>query len=176
MNFAYLVEVVIILYVIALYIFMIKHKYKNIARKSIILIIGILLFEFMSEPMFENIGFHSWSYLYKDITWIVTLEWLSIIFTSIIIVDYLYSHLPEKRRFWLYLLFIEGITVPIEIFLVQTGIRKYAELLTVNLSGLYIPFTSVPIEGVFAIPAFTALILCFYKYVNHLFYLRRKNA
>lgn len=164
-----LFELFIIIYTAGLWLYMKSKKYKNITRKFAVLTVGVLLFEFMTEPMFQNIGFNSWAYLYKDITWIITLGWISIFMTAIMLVDYFFGYLPEKKRFWLYLLLIEVLTVPIESGLIQSGIRKYSNLIAVNLSGLYIPLTIVPIEAIYAIPVFTSLILAFYKYINHLF-------
>lgn len=162
-------ELFVISYTLGLWYYMRNKGYKNITRKFAILAIGVLLFEFMTEPMFINTGYSSWAYLYKDITWVVTLGWVSIFMTSIISVDYHFHHLPEKKRFWLYLLFIEALTVPIESGLVQTGMRKFSTIVTAQLSGLYIPLTVVPLEGIFAIPVLASLILTFYKYINHLF-------
>ena len=164
-----IIEVMIVIYTISLWVYMKKNKYRDVTRKFIILFVGVLLFEIMSEPMWLNEGFDSWAYIYKDITWVITLGWVSIFMTSILIVDHAFRHLPEKSRFWLYLLFIEAITVPIEAGLVESGVRKYAPVLTATMSGLFIPYTSVPLEAVYAIPLFTSLILTFYKYINHLF-------
>lgn len=148
--------------------FMTKKGYKNVSRKFIILLIGALLFEIMSEPMWINSKLSNWAYLYKDISWILTLGWVSIIMVSILLVDYGFRHLPEKKRFWLYLLIVEAITVPLETVLFTVGIRGYAPELLERTSGFLIPFTKMPIEGVIVIPIFISLILTFYKYVNYL--------
>ena len=169
MSWILFLEIFIILFTIGLYFFMKKRGHKNVLRKLIILFVGVLLFEIMSEPMWLNLGFDSWAYVYKDITWIITLGWVGIFMSSILIVDHAFSHLPEKKRFWLYLLFSEAITVPLEMLLLETGIRKYAPVLMETMTGFTIPLTTVPLEAVYAIPLFTALILAFYKYVNHLF-------
>ncbi len=169
MSWIFFLELFIIAFTIGLYFFMKKRGHKNVLRKLIILFVGVLLFEIMSEPMWLNLGFDSWAYIYKDITWIITLGWVSIFMTSILIVDHAFHHLPEKKRFWLYLLFSEAITVPLEMLLLETGIRKYAPILIDTMTGFTIPFTTVPLEAIYAIPLFTSLIIVFYKYVNHLF-------
>ena len=87
-------------------------------------------------------------------------------FLCFLILGYIFHKQPEKNRFILYLFFIEAITVPIESVLLITGVREYAPVLTETMSGFTIPFTIVPIEAVFAVPLFAALIISFYKYVN----------
>lgn len=168
MNILFL-EILIIVCTILLWWYMKKQGYKNVTRRMIILFIGVLLFELMSEPMWLNLGFHKWAYLYKDITWIITLGWVLIFMISMLLVDFSFPNLQEKKRFWLYLLFAETITVPLEMMLLETGIRKYAPILLDTMTGFTIPFTSVPMEAIYAIPIFSALIISFYKYINHLF-------
>ncbi len=168
-------EFIVIIYTILLAVFMIKRKHKNVLRKMAILFIGVLLFEIISEPMWLNTGFDSWAYIYRDITWVMTLAWVSVFLTAIMLVDYGYGRLPEKKRFWLYLLIIEAIYVPIEAGLIQTGVRAYAPVLTETMTGFAIPLTSVPLEAIYAIPIFTALILSFYKYVNYLCEIKDAN-
>lgn len=169
MNWALVLEVIVLVYFVGLLGFMFSKGHKSVIRKILILFVGVVLFELMSEPMWLNIGFHSWAYLYKDITWIVSIGWVNIFMTSFMLIDYFYGHLSDVKRFWLYLFLIEVFTVPLETFLLQTGIREYAPVLTVTMTGKMIPFTVVPIEAIYAIPLFAALIITFYKYVNHLF-------
>jgi len=169
MTWISFLEVFIIVFTVGLYLFMKKKGHKNVLKKMIILFIGVLLFEMMSEPMWLNIGFDRWAYIYNDITWIITLGWVNIFMVSMLVVDRAFYKLPERRRFWLYLLFSEAITVPIEMLLLMTGIRKYAPVLMETMTGFTIPFTNVPLEAIYAIPLFTSLILAFYKYVNHIF-------
>jgi len=164
-----LFEVFTITFTIGLWIFMKNKGYKNITRKFLILFFSVLLFEFMSEPMWLNDGFQKWAYIWQDITWIITLGWVGIFMFTFLIVDYTFRKTPEKKKFWIYLLFLEAIVVPIEAGLVISGIRSYAPILANTLSGYFIPLTNVPIEAVYAVPLFTSLIICFYKYANYLF-------
>lgn len=168
MSLALIFEIVIILLGIGLYVYMKKNGYRNINRKFIILIIAILLFELMTEPMFINKNLDFWTYLYKDISWIITLGWVIIIMGSMLIVDYIFRDLAEKKRFWIYLLFITGIVVPVETFLLQSGLREYAPELLARTSGIFIPLTSIPLESVFVVPIFISLIISFYKYLNYI--------
>jgi len=161
-------EIFIVMFTIALWIFMKTKGYKNVTRKFIILFVSVLLFEFMSFPMWENSGFQKWAYIFQDITWIITLGWVGIFMFTFLIVDYAFRKTPEKYKFWIYLLVLEAIVVPIESGLIIFGIRGYAPILANTLSGYMIPLTVVPIEAIYAVPLFTALIICFYKYANYM--------
>jgi len=162
-------EVLIIVFTIFLWIYMKAKGYRNVTRKFLILFFSIILFEFMSEPMWNNSGFQSWAYIWQDITWIITLGWVGIFMFTFLIVDYAFRKTSETRKFWIYLLFLEAIVVPIESVLVISGVRGYAPILADTFSGYLIPFTVVPIEAIYAVPLFTSLIICFYKYANYLF-------
>jgi hypothetical protein len=161
-------EILIIIVTIGIYSYL-KNYEKKAKQKFIILFIAVFLFEIMSEPMWINHLFNSWAYLYGNVSWIVTLGWVDIFFVSFIIVDKLIfknKKLSEKIKFWLYLLIVTIITVPLEAMLLKYGFRSYSSALTDTFSGLLIPFTGVPIELLIAVPMIAALIIPFYKYVN----------
>jgi hypothetical protein len=162
-------EIFAIAFTVLLWVFMKSKGYKNVTRKFLILFFSVLLFEFMSEPMWANTGFQKWAYIWQDITWIITLGWVGIFMLTFLIVDYAFRTTPEKKKFWIYLLVLEAIVVPIESGLIISGVRGYAPILADTLSGYMIPLTVVPIEAVYAVPLFTSLIICFYKYINYLF-------
>ena len=159
-------ELFVIIYAVGLYWFMRQKQYKNVTRKFVILFLGVLIFEIISEPMWLNPGFHKWAYIYSDVTWIFTLGWLSVYMTSMILIDYFYGHLSDAKRFFMYILVAEAFIIPIETFLIQIGVRGYAPVLLNNLSGILIPYTQMPLEALLAFPMFTALIITFYKYMN----------
>jgi len=162
-------EILIVVFAVLLWAYMKTKGYRNVTRKFLILFVGVLLFEFMSEPMWNNNGFQSWAYIWQDITWVIALAWVGIFMFTFLIVDYAFRKTPEKKKFWIYLLILEAIVVPLESALVISGVRGYAPILANTFSGYMIPLTVVPIEAVYAVPLFTSLIICFYKYVNYLF-------
>ncbi len=162
-------EILIVAFTIILWVYMKTKGYRNVTRKFLILFFSVLLFEFMSEPMWNNSGFQNWAYIWQDITWVITLGWVGIFMFTFLIVDYAFRTTSEKKKFWIYLLVLEAIVVPLESALVISGIRGYAPILADTLSGYMIPLTVVPIEAVYAVPLFTSLIICFYKYINYLF-------
>src|SRR3989344_9674486 len=100
-----LFELFVLVLAIFLFSFMVKKGYQNVTRKFLILFIGILLFEIISEPMWLNTGFDSWAYMFRDITWVLTLGWVTVFMMAIIGVDYFFRGASEKKKFFLYLLF-----------------------------------------------------------------------
>ncbi len=167
MSSVFIFEIVMILVTIGLLYFMKKNKYKHIFLKSIILFVGVFLFEVMSEPMWRNFLLNPWAYIYNDVSWIITLGWVNIFLVSIILVDYFFKKLDEKRKFWLYLLFVTIITVPVEAILLNVGIRAYDPVLLNTMTG--ITFLSAPIETLFIVPMIAAFVIPFYKVVYGLF-------
>ena len=162
-------ELGIILTTVLLWTFMTNKGYKNVTRKFLILFIGVLLFEIISEPMWINMGFSSWAYIYKDITWVLTLGWVNAFMLAIIGVDFAYQKSNEKIKFFLYLLFISALVIPVEAIMISLGIRGYAQFLLDSMqSGILMPLLYIPIEAIYAVPIFCALILSFYKYINYL--------
>ena len=147
-----------------------KKGYKNITRKFLILFLGVLLFEIISEPMWLNTGFDSWAYIYRDITWVLTLGWVNTFMAAILAVDFVYKHASEKKKFFLYLLFISALVIPAEGAMIFMGLRGYADFLLETMqSGVLMPILNLPIEAIYAVPIFCSLILSFYKYINYLF-------
>lgn len=162
-------EIAIVLLSVGLWYYMKRNGHKNILKKFLILFIGVLLFEIMSEPMWRNINLNSWAYVYHDISWIITLGWLNIFMISMLLVDHFFSSYSEGKKFWLNLLFVTIITTPIEVALLATGLRDYDPILTSTMTGISIPFTSAPLEIIMVIPIIAALIIPFYKVMLELF-------
>ena len=165
-----LYELGIIITTIAIWFFMTKKGYKNVSRKFIILFLGVLLFEIISEPMWLNSGFDSWAYIYGDVTWVLTLGWVNAFMLAILAVDYFYRDSSVKKKFFLYLLFISVLVIPVEAIMISAGLRGYADFLLETMrSGIIFPVLYLPVESIYAVPIFCSLILSFYKYVNYLF-------
>ena len=162
-------ELFIIVFTIGLFFYLKRVSYKNTLRKFVIMFFGVLLFEVMSEPMWKNYLLDSWAYLYRDVSWLITIGWVDIFLVSMMLVDNYYQKLNEKKKFWIYLLFVTVITSVIEVMLLKVGIRGYAPILKSKMSGLAIPFTKAPIEIIPTVPIIAALVISFYNYINHLF-------
>lgn len=82
--------------------------------------------------------------------------------------DYSFQKLPEKVKFFMYTAVISVLVLPFEIIMLNIGVRGYAPFLTERLSGLMVPLTQVPLEGLYASPIFIMLVLAFYKYMNYM--------
>ena len=162
-------EISMILITVVLWFLLKKKGDKHITKKLILLFIGVLLFEIMSEPMWRNLRLDPWAYLFNDVSWIITLGWVNIFVVAMLIVDKFWNNLSEGKKFWLYLLFITLITTPAEILILQAGIRAYDPVLTDTMLGIMIFGTKGPIEIIFIVPIIAALIIAFYKFFDDLF-------
>ena len=161
-------EISIILISILLAWAMKKKGYQRILIRFVITFAGVLLFEIISEPMWINTGFSTWAYIYKDVTWILTLGWTNIIIMSTFFIDNWFASLSERKKFFLYLLLIVALVVPVEAIMMANGLRGYADFLLRTMSGLVIPILRLPVEAIYAVPIFSSLVLSFYKYLNYL--------
>jgi len=145
-------------------------------RDSIIVLIAVIFFEIMIEPMVLNAKLPEWSYFYRDVSIIMSGIWIIIIWLSIILVDKLFIQTKLFERFVIYLLVASVITTPIEAWLISNGFRVYGPSATENFSGYQFPFTDVPIEVVFAVPFYLSLIISSSKYWIYILDNRKKVA
>jgi hypothetical protein len=124
--------------------------------------IGVLIFELFTAPMWHNYKLGPWAYVYQDVSWILTLGCTVLILSVVTIVDQLLSQWREWKRFIVYLVVLDLVTFPLEIWVFQIGIRRYAPEVLETLSGITI--AGVPLEALYYIPVFTGLVIGFYKY------------
>ncbi|MFN0199656.1 MAG: hypothetical protein ACKVT0_23120 [Planctomycetaceae bacterium] len=123
---------------------------------------GVFLFELFTAPMWVNQKLGRWSYVYTDVSWILTLGWTTLFLATVHLVDRYLPKWGARKRFAAY---IGVLLVPViiaEIITVQIGIRKYAPEVLMSVSGYNV--AGVPIEILYYIPVFTSLVLAFYKY------------
>ena len=160
-----LFELLMILITVIIVGYMKMSGQKEVMKKFGLMLIAVLLFDIMSEPMWINQGLDSWAYLYGNVSWVLAFGWASIFFLTFLIVDNGFKKMLEKGKFWLYLLVATILTVPAESLILKLGIRSYAPVLSETFSGLMIPLTHVPVEVLLATPIITALIIPFYKYM-----------
>ena len=126
--------------------------------------VAVLLFELMIEPMVVNAGFPSWSYVYRDITFLMTGVWIVLIALSTNLVDKFLFHIGLKARFVAYIAIVGLLALPIESWLIKNGFREYGATATADFTGIVTPITGVPVEVAFAIPLYMALIVAFSRY------------
>lgn len=161
-----LFEFLVVLVTIGILVYMKKSGDKEVMKKFGLMLVAVFLFQIMSEPMWVNNNLHSWAYLYGNVSWVLTFGWVSIFFLTFLIVDKGFKKMPEKNKFWLYLLVATIITVPAESLILKLGIRSYAGVLSSTFSGIMIPLTQIPLEVILAVPMISALIIPFYKYME----------
>ncbi len=143
--------------------FVLKKKYANLKYMAISTV-AILAFELIIHPAVINSGFSSWTYLYQDITVVLTMGWVMLVGVSIALVDFAFGHLSELKRFWLYLALLDAFVLLFEILFTRLGLRSYIPALAESRYGLYLPFTAIPIGIALATPAMLALVIAFTKY------------
>ncbi len=127
-------------------------------------VLAVFLFELMIEPMVSNVGMPSWSYIYRDISILMTGFWVVTIWIVTSLIDRFFRHVSQPRRFVLYLLLGGLLTYPVEAFLIKNGFRVYGPSATANFTGIVTPLTGIPVEVAFAIPFYLALMICFIRY------------
>ncbi|MFH2021310.1 MAG: hypothetical protein ABIJ34_07895 [archaeon] len=140
-----------------------KKKNKEVVKRFFLLSIGILIFEMFTSPLWHNVGLDPWAYLYMDVSWILTIGWASILLFSMTFVDYV-SKAKEKVKFFYYLCIASFLGLVAEAWVILLGIRSYSPEVNAILIGKYIPLTGVPVEAIYYIPVFMALVIGFARY------------
>lgn len=125
---------------------------------------GVFLFELMIEPMVVNANLPAWSYIYHDISFLMTGLWVILIWLATYLVDRWLIHFNLVKRFLCYLGFIGIIILPIEAWFINHGYRIYGPSATANFTGFTTIITHIPIEVAFAIPLYLALVIAFIRY------------
>jgi hypothetical protein len=124
--------------------------------------LGVIFFELFTAPMWNNAHLGRWAYLYRDVSWVLTLGWTVLFLVVVELVDRLLPRWRALPRFLLTLALITALTVPLETLLVGAGIRSYApEVHEAALGGFV---NGVPVAIVYYVPVFAALVIGFYRY------------
>ena len=118
----------------------------------------------MVEPIVQNNKFPTWSYVYRDITFLYTGLRVLLIAVGAIVVDRFMIGLSLPLRFFAGVLLISALALPFESWFVTNGYRVYGSSAVMNYSGFTTPLTGLPVEIVFAIPCYLSLIVCFIRY------------
>ncbi len=126
--------------------------------------IAVFLYEMMVEPMVVNAKFPEWSYVYRDISLVLTGVWVLIIWLSTNVIEKFLIHYGLKVRFIATISLASLFFTPIEAWFIRNSYRLYGPTTQANFSGIEVPFTSVPVEVAFAVPFYLALVLAFVRY------------
>lgn len=125
---------------------------------------GVFLFELMIEPMVDNANLPRWSYIYRDVSLLMTGMWVLLIWLATYLVDRFLLHLGLATRFLCYLGVIALIILPIEAWFINNGYRIYGPSATANFTGFNTFIANIPIEVAFAIPLYLSLVIAFIRY------------
>jgi len=131
-------------------------------QRAAIMAGGVLIFEIFTAPLWVNDNLGRWAYVYQDVSWILTIGWTAMILYVIVMVDHWLPDWKAPWRFATYLGVLLVLVTIAEMVVVGLGIRKYAPEVIESVSGINL--LGVPIEILFYVPVFTALVIAFYKY------------
>ncbi|MDX2212664.1 MAG: hypothetical protein SFY66_05180 [Oculatellaceae cyanobacterium bins.114] len=134
----------------------------QIPKRFLLMSIGVLIFELFTAPMWHNFKMGWWAYIYRDVSWILTLGWSAMMLSVVLIVDRIFKHWKEWKRFILYLATLTVLVSFFETVVVNIGIRSYSPEVLASTSN--ITLLNVPIELIYYTPVFTTLVISFYKY------------
>lgn len=127
-------------------------------------LLGVFLFELMIEPMVINANLPAWSYIYRDVSILMTGLWVVVIWLTLYAVDRLLIHFGLVARFLVYLGVIGIIVLPLEAWFINNGFRVYGPSAVANFTGFETIFTNVPVEVAFAVPLYLALVITFIRF------------
>ena len=147
---------------------------KDIFKKFGLAFIAITLFEYFTQSLWLNKGLEPWAYLYLDVSWIIGLGWTTIIIVSRSLIEMYFPYLTEKLKFFIKLAVIGIIGFFAEWVVLGLGIREYSEAVNKTLSGIMIG--PVPIEAIYYIPVFMALVLSFSLYWESILNIKKNES
>ena len=145
-------------------LFILSKLTKSIFVKYLIMVLGVLIFEIFTAPMWNNLKLGRWAYVYRDVSWILTIGWSTLILSTIVVIDKFFKNFREWKRFLIYLILLTVLVFITEITVVNLGIRSYSQEVKDTIIGVSI--FNTPIEGFYYIAVFTALVIGFYKYLT----------
>lgn len=144
--------------------FVLSRTTQQLWLRTIVMMTGVFLFELFTSPMWHNEHLGRFAYVYCDVSWILTLGWTTLILAAVFSVDRWRPQWSEPKRFATYLGILLAVITIAEICVVALGIRKYSPEVLQAVSGISV--LGVPVEILYYVPVFTALVIAFYKYWN----------
>lgn len=159
----FIFEVAIIVGAVLAYRFL-SARFERVGRHLALIAIGVFALEFFTAPMWDNRNLGFWAYIYRDVSWILTIAWTTMIALTIYLVDFVIGVRQPLRRFALYLVVLTPLTLLFEAVTVALGIRVYAPETLAAAGPWRIPILEVPAAGLYYVPVFMALILSFYRH------------
>ena len=156
-------EILVILVTVILLLYL-QSKNKNSWKIFLITAIGVLLFEYFTQALWFNQNLESWSYLYLDVSWIMTLLWTNVILFSIFIIESLKPKVSEVKKFFMSIGVITVFVLIIEWSLIRLSIRGYPQVIVELYESLPRLFGIVPLKELIYVFAFMSLVVAFTRY------------
>lgn len=153
-----------VLFIVAC-LLVIQYKLDNKTfRRFFFAFVAVYLFQYFTQALWLNQNLEPWAYLYLDVSWILTVGWAGIIVTSMKLIDLYFPRLPEGVRYIFQVIIIGLIGFLAEWVVVGLGIRHYPSAVREIFSGVMLGYGKVPIEALYYIPVFMALMVAFVRY------------
>jgi hypothetical protein len=159
----FIFEVAIVVAAFLAYRFL-SARFERVGRHMALIAIGVFALEFFTAPMWDNRNLGFWAYIYRDVSWILTLAWTTMIALTVYVVDTVIGVRTAWRRFALSIVLLTPATLLFESVTVALGIRAYAPETLAAAGSLRIPILEIPAAGLFYVPVFMALVLSFYRH------------
>ncbi len=141
---------------------LLSRRVERLGQRFGVMALGVLIFEMFTAPMWHNAHLGRWAYLYRDVSWVLTLGWSVLFLLVVELGDRLLPHWRAWRRGLLNVVVLTVLVVPLEWLVVRLGIRSYAPEVHEAAVGGWID--GVPLAVLYYVPVFTALVLGFYRY------------
>lgn len=155
---------VLVIAAVASFFFVFGRHTPRLWMKFLVMAGGVLVFEVFTAPMWTNHKMGAWAYVYRDVSWILTIGWSALILTVVLAVDRWLSAWSEARKFGVYLAILVVCVVIAETIVVKLGIRGYAPEILERVH--LIAALGIPWEMAYYVPVFCGLVIAFYKYWN----------
>jgi len=156
-------EVVVFLGVALLYSW--RERIPMFRQRALLVMVAVFMFELFTAPLWHNLHLGRFAYVYRDVSWVLTLGWTALIMAGMLAVDTLWKRVPERRRFFGYLLFLTPAVALAEIAVRAIGVRGYSPEVMASISGVFLP-AGVPVELLYYVPVFLTLTIAFSRYVT----------
>lgn len=133
-------------------------------RRFSLAVVAVFLFEVMIEPMVVNANFPEWSYIFRDVSFILTFGWVALMWVAWFIVEKLWPNFSLFEKLCLSVATIGMLAMPFEAFLIHNGYRVYEGTTAGDMfSGIGTLLLNIPIEVTLAIPMYFFLVFGFVK-------------
>ncbi len=155
-------EILVVLYALGM-LWWLRRFQNRITLRFCVIMVGVGIFEFFTMAMWNNHKMGIWAYVYRDVSWILTVGWSALILSTVVLVDHWKKRLAPEWRFFIIIGCLLFSVILLEALVVEIEIRSYTPEVQKIIWGT-IPGTGVPFNILYYVPVFTSLIVGFYRY------------